>query len=146
MDLLLQLEEGKADGALVCGMAEAYAKALEHQLLLNMLVPDSRADSASSATRGGGQGAVSFGKSFRISTTPGYEVRSRSNVLDYLHMSSWMCQEGAYNPKHHTSLYLTTAANIPELCSIHEVGPSDYEQVILWSLGCCLTGCSIVPL
>ncbi len=57
---LPQLSPGEADGQLVCGMAEAYAKALEHNLLLNILSE--------------GQGGVGGGNGFRYRETPGYEV------------------------------------------------------------------------
>lgn len=37
--LCLQLDSAQTDGDLVCGLAEANAKALEHKLLLSLLLP-----------------------------------------------------------------------------------------------------------
>jgi hypothetical protein len=71
----------------MCGMAEAYAKALEHQLLLSMLVSARAASRLSNAEdegegEAGGlgfdaeepRGPFAGGKSFRFHDTPGYEV------------------------------------------------------------------------
>ena len=58
-----QLPPEDTDGQLVCGMAEAYAKAIEHNLMLKILVT------------GAGQGVLAEGQDgFSFRETPGYEV------------------------------------------------------------------------
>eukprot|EP00955_Chlamydomonas_euryale_P083507 363865-Chlamydomonas_euryale.AAC.27 len=95
VDLLLQLPEGAADGALVCGMAEAYAKALEHQLLLNMLVQEGGGggaagrDGTAAAASGGGQH-----RSFRFRETKGYEVLPVARVKT-AHLDPKVCETAA---------------------------------------------------
>ena len=73
-----QLAPGDADGQLVCGMAEAYAKSLEHNLLLKILT----AGEGGAAAPGG----VNSGTGFRFRETPGYEVlpvaRVKTGALD----------------------------------------------------------------
>jgi hypothetical protein len=84
VELLLQLEPGQADGALVCGMAEAYAKAIEHHLLLLILVAEGakaaalhhqgKASTAVIEDGGASVAAAAAAAGFRFKETAGYEV------------------------------------------------------------------------
>ncbi len=80
MELLLQLPAADTDGHLVCGMAEAYAKALEHNLLLNILASAAHAAAVAEAEAEDNPAPapppdVPPGvNAFRFRETPGYEV------------------------------------------------------------------------
>eukprot|EP00200_Dunaliella_tertiolecta_P013666 CAMPEP_0202394750 /NCGR_PEP_ID=MMETSP1127-20130417/93597_1 /ASSEMBLY_ACC=CAM_ASM_000462 /TAXON_ID=3047 /ORGANISM="Dunaliella tertiolecta, Strain CCMP1320" /LENGTH=1471 /DNA_ID=CAMNT_0048997397 /DNA_START=145 /DNA_END=4558 /DNA_ORIENTATION=- len=100
VDLLLQLNGPEINGSLVCIMAEAAAKSLEHTLLLSLLLPprqstkaaDSKAAPAAPASKSGQRGTGKSGTpptpptaleplpTYRYGHTHGYEVLPAARV------------------------------------------------------------------
>ncbi|GFH19942.1 uncharacterized protein HaLaN_16979, partial [Haematococcus lacustris] len=75
MALWLWLGASESDGALVCGLAEAYAKGLEHKLLLTLLLPPEPL-----AEGEGDPAAKALSREFKYRQTLGYELLPSARV------------------------------------------------------------------